>query len=348
MLLGQASIGIDFATEEGTGKKWVVRVVTANNTTTEATALRIYLQEAWTAHHLEAQAISGHRQVLDDHTLVFRPFLPFSEGVSYVAIYPGLSPAFFTIPTEDFTATEVVAIYPSSDTLPENTLKVYLYFSAPMSVKKSKAYVYLTNAMGDTIVQPFLDLDPELWNEDRSRLTLWFDPGRLKRDLVPNREMGPPLEKGQQYSLHINHQWTDAKGHPLARSVTKSFFVGAADRTQPSLAQWTLLAPTTDSREALVLQFGEILDEALSKHSMAVLDEKGEAVNGDIQLGALQESWHFVPRTPWKAGQYQVRVNAILEDLAGNNLNRPFDRDLELNPGDVPDTAFYWLPFSVK
>ncbi|MEZ5040817.1 MAG: hypothetical protein R2828_13010 [Saprospiraceae bacterium] len=348
MLLGQASIGIDFATEDGPGKKWMVRVVTANNMTTEATVLKVYLQEAWTAHHLDAQAISGHQQVLDAHTLIFRPFLPFSEGVTYVAIYPGLSPTFFTIPARDYTATKVVAIYPSSDTLPENTLKMYLHFSAPMSVKKSKDYVYLTNAMGDTIVQPFLDLDPELWNEDRSRLTLWFDPGRLKRDLVPNREMGAPLEKGQHYTLHINPQWTDAQGHSLAQSVTKSFFVTTADRTQPEPARWSLVAPAAHSKEALHLQFGEMLDEALSRHSIVVLDEKGEQVNGDILLGAYQQSWHFVPWDPWKKGPYQVRVDAILEDLAGNNLNRPFDRDLALNPGEVPDTPFYWLPFLVK
>ena len=40
----------------------------------------------------------------------------------------------------------------------------------------------------------FLDLQPELWNAEGTVLTLWLDPGRIKRDLIPNKELGIPLK----------------------------------------------------------------------------------------------------------------------------------------------------------
>ena len=48
----------------------------------------------------------------------------------------------------------------------------------------------------DTIPSIFLDLQPELWNKERTILTLWLDPGRIKRDLQPNKKLGLPLELG--------------------------------------------------------------------------------------------------------------------------------------------------------
>lgn len=36
----------------------------------------------------------------------------------------------------------------------------------------------------------------------------------------------------------------------------------------------------------------------------------------------------FVPDKLWKTGHYLLRVNARLEDLAGNNLNKVLDRDV--------------------
>ena len=33
----------------------------------------------------------------------------------------------------------------------------------------------------------FLELENELWNPEHTQLTLWLDPGRIKRDLIPNQ-----------------------------------------------------------------------------------------------------------------------------------------------------------------
>ena len=37
---------------------------------------------------------------------------------------------------------------------------------------------------------------------------------------------------------------------------------------------------------------------------------------------------------PWKTGRYRLAVGSVLEDLAGNNLQRPFEVDLTQKPND--------------
>ena len=42
------------------------------------------------------------------------------------------------------------------------------------------------------------------------------------------------------------------------------------------------------------------------------------------------EEWIFEPDDHWNAANYYIQIEAILEDMAGNNLNSIFDVDLEI------------------
>lgn len=347
-LHGQAQAGIRFKMGKQENPIWRVEVRTEKEQSIRPEKLNVYLEDEWKAKHRKGQNITGRKIEESNQVLVFHPILPFSEGLTYVATYPGLQTITFTIPIQAYTPTSVLAIYPERDTIPENILKMYLHFSAKMSVGKSYINLRITNEAGDTIQQPFLDLDPELWNEDGTRLTLWFDPGRIKRDLVPNQLLGTPLEKGQIYTLHISHEWPDAAGHPLDQSFQKSFYVTDADRSQPLPAEWEINAPTAQSTQPIMLHWEESLDEALLHRALSVWNEKEQVIDGTIELGPAQMSWSFSPHASWERGTYKIRINSKLEDLAGNNLNRPFDRDLDKTPGEIPDTPFHWLTFEVK
>ena len=83
-----------------------------------------------------------------------------------------------------------MAIYPTQDTVPENLLKIYLQFSKPMREGQALRHIELLKNNRDTLPGVFLDLQPELWNVDRTTLTVWLDPGRIKRDLQPNGPIG--------------------------------------------------------------------------------------------------------------------------------------------------------------
>jgi hypothetical protein len=44
---------------------------------------------------------------------------------------------------------------------------------------------------------------------------LFFDPGRIKRGLVSQQELGIVLHEGRRYTLLIEKEWKDAEGNPM-------------------------------------------------------------------------------------------------------------------------------------
>ena len=87
-------------------------------------------------------------------------------------------------------STVVTRIYPTAEVLPENQLRLYVHFSSPMGLRGGMDHVALIDETGREVVDPFLPLDTEFWNGDRTRYTLFLDPGRVKRGILPNQEMG--------------------------------------------------------------------------------------------------------------------------------------------------------------
>jgi hypothetical protein len=41
-----------------------------------------------------------------------------------------------------------------------------------------------------------------------------------------------------------------------------------------------------------------------------------------------ERRWTFTPDTVWRRGRYQLIIQTTLEDLAGNNIGKPFEVDL--------------------
>ena len=130
------------------------------------------------------------------------------------------------VPPERAT-TSVTQIYPSADVLPENTLKFYVHFSAPMSRGHSYDHIRLLDEANRPVELPFLELAEELWSPDMLRLTLLMDPGRIKREVKPIEDLGPALIAGHRYSLLIARTLRDAHGQPLRQAFVKHFTVAA-------------------------------------------------------------------------------------------------------------------------
>ncbi len=284
-----------------------------------------------------------------DDNIYFCPLIPFSKDLTYQARFPKLP--YFTfkpVPPKNYTLTKLTLIYPSVTQLPENTLKMYLHFSAPMSDGNGYEYLQLIEANGDTITAPFLDLKPLLWNEDRTRLTVWFDPGRVKRELLRNKKMGAPLAQGQNYTLHVSKNWKDANGYSLAEGHRKNIEVMAADRVAPVPKAWTIIAPKANTKAPVIIHFGEALDHALAKKSLTIYTKKGKIVKGDITLKENETQWIFTPLIGWQTNPYRIQIKAALEDLAGNNLNRLFDTDLEKQTSKKQALPYYYIDFRVE
>lgn len=283
--------------------------------------------------------------------VIFEPRYPLAPGLLYRAVFRGDKEeisAVFEMPKSDAApATVVEHLYPSTSRWPENQLKFYLHFSAPMSRGEAYRRVRLLDQRAKQVDAPFLELAEELWDRQGKRLTILFDPGRVKRGLAPHQEVGTPLQEGQSYTVEVDRAWLDAEGRPLKEEFRKSFRVGPPDREPPELKNWRLAAPRGGSAEPLALEFPEPLDRALLEHLLEVVDAKGNLVEGAIAIDRQETRWRFMPQQPWKAGEYSLRVATILEDLAGNTIGRPFEVDVFERVQERISRETVTLPFRI-
>src|ERR1700741_2432210 len=99
--------------------------------------------------------------------------------------------------------TEVTHIFPLSDVLPENLLRFYVCFSNSMQRGRASEDISLLDSDGQPVADALYRPPCELWDRRMQHLTVLLDPGRLKRWVGPNRELGPPLKAGQAYTLAV-------------------------------------------------------------------------------------------------------------------------------------------------
>src|SRR5262249_26251243 len=204
--------------------------------------------------------------------------------------------------------TVVSHVYPSASVLPENQLKFYVHFSGPMSRGEIYSHIHLREESGREVELRFLQINEELWDPDLTRLTLFIDPGRIKRGVRRLEEVGPALVDGRRYTLVIDPGWLDAGGQPLGKPFEKKFLVGPPDRTPPDPKAWRLQAPRRGTREAVRLAFPDPMDHALALRMIQVVDATGHAVDGTADMGEEERLWFFTSAKPWPAGAYQLVV----------------------------------------
>jgi len=283
--------------------------------------------------------------------LRFTPAFPFDPGRSYRVTFNGLDKRLpiqetLTMPSAAPTArTFVTHVYPSGDAIPANQLRMYVEFSAPMGRRPGLDYITLLDDRGTPVVDPFLPVDGELWNGDRTRFTVFFDPGRQKRGILPNRQMGASLVDGRRYTLRVSRDWPDGNGQPLRETFERSFTVHPPDRSPLDIASWRVSAPREGSSDPLVVTFPEPLDHGLLMRAVGVR-QNGAPMIGDVRVDADETRWTMTPREPWRAGRYDVVALGILEDLAGNRIGRAFEIVSEDDKGE-DDAVVTFIPFSL-
>jgi hypothetical protein len=244
--------------------------------------------------------------------------------------------------------TRVVEIYPTTPELPENQLRLYISFSAPMSVTRAIDHITLLDETGQPVEAPFLPVDVALWNADRTRFTVLFDPGRVKTGILPNERMGRALIRGRTYTLVVDAAWRDAKGQPLASEHRRTFKAGPADTRPIDPHAWRLDAPLAGSREPLVATFPEPLDHALLHRALVVSTADGGQVEGSVSVDAGETRWRFTPASAWRTGDYQLTALPILEDGSGNQIGRAFEVDARASGEGDDEPQAISLRFRVK
>jgi hypothetical protein len=216
-----------------------------------------------------------------------------------------------------------------------------------MAAGDAYAHVKLLKANGEPVFRPFLEIGEELWDGTGQRLTLLFDPGRVKRGLSPREQFGPVIEAGQSYRLVVGKEWLDARGQPLAAVFEKRFTAGPAIETALDMKEWKVDSPAAQTSDPLVVRFPRPLDRALLHRMISVVDNHGGQIEGQILVAEEERRWEFRPLADWRAGKYELIADSALEDSAGNNLARPFEVDVFEKVDQSPAPEFVRLSFEV-
>ncbi len=284
-------------------------------------------------------------------TLVFHPRYPVTAGVHYHAVF---RPPSGTMIARDFDGparpvnpvARVEQVYPTAYVLPSNLLRLFIVFSAPMSRGEAAAHIHVEDDKGKVLPDELLP-GQELWDPEFRRLTMTFDPGRIKRGLTSNQAIGPPITEGRHYKLVVDRDWPDARGVPLMEGFTKTFTGGPPDRTQPDPAQWRVTSPAGGTTNPLTVDFPDPMNYALLLKMIQVA--RGQTlVPGKIALDRHETEWRFVPDAPWQPGDYHLVVDTGIEDLAGNHIGAAFDIDIFEKVSKTIDRKSVNVPFTIR
>ncbi len=286
-------------------------------------------------------AVAGTYSVANA-TLRFTPMFPFDDGRQYdVVLDPARLPA--GVDSAQWRrqlvsavvgkpavvrspSTVVTHVYPSGDVVPANQLRMYLHFSAPMDWRSGYDHLALLDERGQEVVDAFLPLDADFWNDDRTRYTVFFDPGRVKRGILPNRQMGRALEAGKRYTLVVKRDWRDGHGLPLKDEFRHEFLASPAIERALTMAVWRVTPPRAGTRDPVAVTFPDPLDHGLLRRALGIAKD-GTALVGDVSIESDETRWLFTPRDAWVPGDYALVALTFLEDLAGNRIGRAFEVD---------------------
>lgn len=281
--------------------------------------------------------------VSKDHDSVrFTPSLPFVAGESYRVEFQSTDGTWstkhlrFVRPKAEL---PTVVMRHSDTPFPANALKFYLHFSQAMEQGVFLERITLHRLDGSVVQGAFRET--ELWSPDGKRLTLWLHPGRQKTGVNLNTDDGPVLVEGERYTLKIAASWRSTEGVPLGKKYTFWIVAAAPDHQCPDLKCWKFAAPKRGTRDPLHILFDEPLDPAMM-HSALHVRSGDQEVKGAIHIASDARSWSLIPAVEWPLGRYDIVIDPRLEDLAGNNLQHPFevDRDQPLKPAPATTLRF--------
>lgn len=303
--------------------------------------LRVFTHEAFTKRI--NQSIAGTYARLSD-SLNFKPNFPFVPGETYHAMFGKLELT-FSVPKQKTTATVVDDVHPQASILPENILRLHISFSKPMMPGEAYDHITLLSENGNRVDKAFLVIDQELWDPARKRFTLLVDPGRVKRGIQSNVDLGSPIRAGQTYRLIVDSKWRDVNGNFLESDFVKTFTVSPAQRTKLTVSDLKVTAPNAGTSEDLVIKFDRPIDFALASRHISVKAAQSGQVKGKATLIG-SNYWRFVPEQPWPEDQYYIEIDPRLEDVAGNNFINAFDIDLSQEKRQRSSESMK-IPFSV-
>jgi hypothetical protein len=208
-----------------------------------------------------------------------------------------------------------VEVHPAGPTVPENLLRIELRFAQPPRLPFDIGRVKLLDEHGFEIQHALLDV--ALPSADGKRITVLMDPGRVKSGVGPNLDAGRALKEGSTVTLHL-------AGARDEEDVRKTWRVAPATSRPLEPESWNVALPRKGSRDALVVDMKAPIS-SVGEDLIAVVDPRGQRVDGTTSLADGDATWRFSPSRPWVSGAYRLVTHPELEDPAGNRRCAAFE-----------------------
>jgi hypothetical protein len=284
-------------------------------------------------HFHNTQAIIGNIDYNNGHT-TFTPLVPFDIATAYTAVYDNTFYPFEIAQAESYETLSISEIYPSVRQVPANILKWYIQFSRAVNPVRIYEYIEFLDEYGNAIDRSILHLGAPLLSEDGTLLTVWIEPGRQKQLLGPNQHLGSVFKPHKTYTLRIAATIKDAQGIPIDSAFLHTFTTIASDRIMPSLSGWKVQSIKSGQKKPLKIICDEQLDYGSLIDAFSIIQDNKE-VKGTLTYDSEINTICFTPSDNWKKGTYTISLGHQLEDLAGNNLIRLFDRPIHQNKSNI-------------
>ncbi len=259
----------------------------------------------------------------NDAGFALRSAWPLMAGTPYqVVLETETGPRFLDVsfPAPHAKLPSVAGISPGSDVLPENLLRLHIHFDAPMARGQVARAVHLVDEDGARIPDAFLHLGVELWSSDHRRLTVLFDPGRIKRGVGPNRALGAPLKAGRRFGVSVAADMMDAYGRTLGDRHIHWFDVGPAERRAVDPNLWKIAV----DHQGVHVRFDRVMDDQSVRNTISLRTETGRSVSEATFDGQV---WHWFFEEAGAVDHLDFIVGPSIEDSAGNTLCGAFDVD---------------------
>jgi Bacterial Ig-like domain len=216
-----------------------------------------------------------------------------------------------------------VRIFPTGGYVPENLLRIHVFFNSPGLADQVLSAFQLLDSAGNEVPHPFLDLSQGLWDPSGTRLTLLLHPGRIKSGLNASQSMGTALHAYQNYSLLLNMRMLLGDAYEGVQSY--SFTVLPAITSAIDIASWRLNKPAEQTYDALEVSFDRCIDISSLDNSFVIQDSHGAEIPHTLSVSENEKKAVITPHSAWLAGRYTLLVSPDLEDVAGNQFVISFE-----------------------
>jgi hypothetical protein len=227
----------------------------------------------------------------------------------------------------------MLKVFPRVDEVPENLLRIHLQFREPPDVVAFNGAVQLLGCDRSPIRDAFVHFaEGGLWEPEGRVVSLLLHPGRLKSGLAMGRRLGSILQAGCEHAVRLDLATLFETTGPAPSVFEHRFRVGPAWRDPLPMGTVGGDLPTVGSTRPLRVRFSRALDAGSAAGAFTLLNPSGAHTPIRPTFAALDRTICLKPKTRWSAGTYRLLIDQSLEDLAGNRMDEPFQRETRHAP----------------